>query len=218
TCRGVSYHERAPRDGGACPRRILTGTGDARLIALDADTGQPCLDFGELGMVDLRRGMGDIELGRYIVTSAPTIYKNLVITGGQIFERSSREPRGVVRAYDAITGALAWTWNPGYPENTVSDQGHHAPIRPSPNAWAPPSIDESLGLVYLPTSVQKPNAWGGNRNPKGEEFSSAIVALEAETGRVRWVYQTVHHDVWDWDVGAQPTLVDLKLGGETRPA
>jgi quinoprotein glucose dehydrogenase len=155
---------------------------------------------------------------RVSASSAPTIYKNLVITGGQIFERSSREPPGVVRAYDAITGALVWTWNPGYPENTVSDQGYHAPVRPSPNAWAPPSIDESLGLIYLPTSVQKPNAWGGNRDPKGEAFSSSIVALEADIGRVRWVYQTVHHDVWDWDVGAQPTLVDLRTGNGIRPA
>jgi len=218
TCRGVSYHESAPDYGGACPRRILTGTGDARLIAINADTGHPCPGFGELGGVDLKRGMGDVKLGGYLVTSAPMIYKNLAIVGGQIFERSSREPPGVVRAYDVITGALIWTWNPGYPENTVADASRETPLRASPNSWAPPSVDEALGLIYLPTSVQKPDAWGGNRDPKGEAFSSSVVALEAATGRVRWAYQTVHHDVWDWDVGAQPTLVDLKTSSGTRPA
>jgi len=218
TCRGVSYHEAESGHGGSCPRRILTGTGDARLIALNADTGRPCTEFGEAGAVDLRSSLGDIQLGRYVVTSAPTIYKNIAIVGGQIFGHSSQEPPGVVRAYDVTTGALVWAWNPGHPGNAGPAAGGATSMYGSPNSWAPPSIDEALGLVYLPTSVQKPDAWGGNRNPKGEEFSSAIVALEAETGRVRWIYQTVHHDVWDWDVGAQPTLVDLKLGGETRPA
>ena len=218
TCRGVSYHEAATGEANACRRRILTGTGDARLIALNADTGEPCSEFGDNGVVDLKRGLGHVEPGHYLVTSAPTIVSNLVVTGGQVLDRSSDPPSGVVRAFDVTSGALVWNWDASRPEQTAPLADGDLYTRASPNSWGPASVDEALGLIYLPTGVQKPGAWSGNRNPVGDQFSSAIVALEVATGRLRWVYQTVHHDVWDLDVGAQPTLVDINTAAGMRQA
>ena len=216
TCRGVSYHEADVAARGSCPRRILTATGDARLIALDAETGELCHDFGQFGTVDLLRGLGEVKPGHYVVTSAPTIVSGLAIVGGQIIDVSADQPPGVVRAYDATTGALVWNWSPADPDNTAPLAAGETYPRGSPNAWAPASADEALGLVYLSTSVEKPDSWGGNRNPTAERFSSAIVALEVATGHLRWVYQTVHHDVWDMDLGAQPTLLDIKTDSSVR--
>jgi len=218
TCRGVSYHEAATSVADACSRRILTGTGDARLIALNADTGEPCTEFGDNGVVDLRRGMGHVEPGHYLVTSAHTIASNLVVIGGQVLDRSSDPPSGVVRAFDVTSGALVWNWDASRPERTAPLAEGDLYTRASPNSWGPASVDEALGLIYLPTGVQKPGAWGGNRNAVGEQFSSAIVALEVATGRLRWIYQTVHHDVWDLDVGAQPTLIDINTDAGMRQA
>lgn len=173
-CRAVAYH-RASETGGACSERILTATTNARLLAVDARTGKPCADFGDSGAVDLTKGMGDMLPGFYHVTSAPTIVRNKVVLGGWITDNQFvGEPSGVVRAYDAVTGAFAWAWDLGRP-------GQHS-------------------------------------EPGPEEFSSSVVALDAETGAMRWVFQTVHHDVWDYDVASQPTLVDLEVGGSLVPA
>jgi quinoprotein glucose dehydrogenase len=218
TCRGVSFHEAALRTMSQCWRRIIFGTGDARLIALDADSGELCSEFGENGVVDLRSGLGEVKAGQYAVTSAPTIVGDIAIIGAQIPKNVSDGPSGVVRAFNVITGALVWNWDSARPDKTTPLELGETYTRSSPNSWGPSSADEELGLVYLPTSGQPPDAWGGYRDPVSERYSNAIVALETATGRVRWVFQTVHHDVWNLDIGAQPTLVDIQTATGIRRA
>jgi quinoprotein glucose dehydrogenase len=220
SCRGVSYWA-APKDAPpqACSRRILAPTLDARLIAMDADTGRPCQDFGQNGQIDLRAGMGKIPPNAYYVTSPPAIGKDVAVVGGWVTDSWSVDmPSGVIRGYDVRTGRLIWNWDPGRPDETAPIAQGETYTRASPNSWAPATVDEALGLVFLPTGNGTLDHWGGARKPVNERFSSAVVALDLETGKLRWVYQTVHHDLWDLDVPAQPTLVDLPRAGGTVPA
>jgi quinoprotein glucose dehydrogenase len=220
TCRGVSYHDSgAAAAPGDCAKRIFLPTADARLIALDAGTGKPCEGFGDHGQVNLWVGMPKLQPGFYYSTSAPAITRNLVIIAGNVTDNASTyEPSGVVRAYDVNTGALVWNWDSGNPDDT-------APLAPgktytpnSPNSWSTASVDETLGMIYLPMGNAPPDQWGAKRTPNTEKFSAAIVALDLATGKVRWVYQTVHHDLWDMDVGSQPSLVDLDTPNGKVPA
>ncbi|MDF0545840.1 membrane-bound PQQ-dependent dehydrogenase, glucose/quinate/shikimate family [Sphingobium sp. H39-3-25] len=220
TCRGVSYYRNvAAAQGSTCAAHILALTPDARLIALDAADGKPCGDFGEGGAVDLWTGMGKRIPGYYSQTSAPTIVRGKIIVGGYVLDNQMLdEPSGVVRAFDALTGDLAWAWDLGKVEA-------NAPLKPgehytpgTPNVWAPASADEALGLVYLPTGNATPDFWGGRRTAAMDRYSSSVVALDAQTGRVRWSFQTVHHDVWDYDVASQPTLTNLPINGRIVPA
>ncbi|GAO38707.1 quinoprotein glucose dehydrogenase [Sphingomonas changbaiensis NBRC 104936] len=223
TCRGVSYHSaampgasRAPN--GECPERIIMGTNDARLIALDARTGQPCRSFGNNGQVNLWPGAPDWQRGWWQVTSPPVIAHNLAILGGAVFDNKSNfMPSGVIRAYDVVTGRPVWSFDPGNPNDTSPQPpgtGRYVPS--TPNSWTIAAADEALGLVYIPTGMAAVDQWGGRRTPETERFSSAIIALDIDTGRPRWVHQTVHHDLWDMDVPAQPALVDLELPGRGR--
>ncbi|WP_348635584.1 membrane-bound PQQ-dependent dehydrogenase, glucose/quinate/shikimate family [Sphingobium sp. Sx8-8] len=217
-CRGVAYF-RNPAVAGQCAERILTATATAKLIALDARTGRPCPDFGTAGVVDLRRGLSAAPKGYYRVTSAPTMVRGKVVIGGWITDGQYwGEPSGVVRAFDATTGDLVWAWDMGRPDRVgLPPAGeHYTPA--TPNSWAPMSADESLGMVYVPTGNATPDYFGAQRRPFDDQFSSSVVALDARTGRVRWSFQTVHHDLWDRDVPAQPTLVDLPIGGQIRRA
>jgi len=225
SCRGVSYWEApmdaAPKDAApqACSRRILAPTLDARLLAVDADTGRPCEDFGTHGQVDLRAGMGKIPPNAYYVTSPPAIGRDVAVVGGWVTDSWSVDmPSGVIRGYDVRTGRLVWNWDPGRPDETAPIAEGETYTRASPNSWAPATVDEALGLVFLPTGNGTLDHWGGARKAVNERFSSAVVALDLETGKLRWVYQTVHHDLWDLDVPAQPTLVDLPRGGGVVPA
>ncbi|HEY4163885.1 MAG TPA: glucose/quinate/shikimate family membrane-bound PQQ-dependent dehydrogenase [Dongiaceae bacterium] len=220
TCRGVSYHDSGASGApGDCGKRIFLPTADARLIALDAGTGEPCEGFGDHGQVNLWLGMPKLQPGFYYSTSAPAITRNLVIIAGNVTDNASTyEPSGVVRAYDVNTGALVWNWDSGNPDDT-------APLAPgktytpnSPNSWSTASVDEILGMIYLPMGNAPPDQWGAKRTPNTEKFSAAIVALDLATGKVRWVYQTVHHDLWDMDVGSQPSLVDLDMPSGRVPA
>ncbi len=217
TCRGVAYHETSagPQE---CRRRIIAATLDGRLLALGADSGTPCRGFGVNGSVSLTAGQGKVESGHYAVTSAPTIASDAVIVGGLVLDNISTDmPSGVVRAFDAISGQLRWSWDSGSPD--VS-QPLNAPSysRGSANAWAPFSADEALGLVFVPTGNRAPDYFGGNRMPHEERYSSSVVALEIATGRLRWAFQTVHHDLWDYDVASQPVLVDLETRDGLTPA
>ena len=210
-CRGVAYY-RAPEavEGELCADRIIANALDGRLLALDMATGMMCPDFGKNGQIDLKKGMGPIPRGYYSVTSAPTIVRGKIVVGGMVLDNQSLlEPSGVVRAFDARTGAFAWAWDMGRPGETGEPAEGETYTRGTPNSWAPASGDEELGLVYVPTGNATPDFWGGARSEEMDKYASAVVALDAETGEVRWSFQTVHHDVWDYDVGSQPTLVDL---------
>ncbi len=208
SCRGVAYH----RVGGVgpCAARILTATMDARLIALDASTGQPCAGFGRGGAVDLNAGMAPVEKGYYFVTSPPQIIGDRAVLGGWVVDgQHVGEPSGVIRAFDVTSGALAWAFDAGRPDrHGLPPPGEHYTLG-TPNSWAPMSADEKLGLVYVPTGGATPDYYGGRRRPFDDRFSSAVMALDATSGAVRWTFQTTHHDLWDYDVPAQPTLIDI---------
>jgi quinoprotein glucose dehydrogenase len=219
TCRGVSYHDAAAAGasraaGGECPRRIIMATNDARLIALDADTGRPCAGFGHNGAVDLWPGMPEHQDGWYQFTSAPLVTRGLVILGGAIYDNAAvKMPSGVIRAFDITTGRLVWNFDPGNPDDTAPiGPGKHY-VWSTPNSWSTAAADETLGMVYLPMGMGAIDQWGGNRPPTTERFATSVLALDIATGHLRWVYQTVHHDLWDMDVPAQPALVDLTLPG-----
>ncbi|MCA9241451.1 MAG: membrane-bound PQQ-dependent dehydrogenase, glucose/quinate/shikimate family [Planctomycetales bacterium] len=220
-CRGVAYYE-VPQSAGAktaCHKRIIFATTDARLMAVDSETGRLCAAFGANGTVDLKSGMGEIKSGYYYVSSAPTIIRGRVILGGWVRDNQELgEPSGVIRAFDATTGAFSWAWDMDHPDNPNEPTAGQTYSRGTANSWAPMSADENLGMVYVPTGNATPDYWGGSRSPGSEKYSSAVVALDAETGRVRWAFQTTHHDLWDYDVASQPTLVDLDLNGRKVPA
>jgi quinoprotein glucose dehydrogenase len=223
TCRGVSYHEDPPTQSSAanaeCPRRIFLPTADARLIALDADTGKPCAGFGQGGTVNLLQNLIAFEPGGYYSTSPPVVTQSLVVIGGHVSDnKSTREPSGVMRAYDVHDGHLVWNWDAGNPDHTEPIAPGQLYTNNSPNMWSVASVDESLGMVYLPMGNQTPDQWGGQRTPQSERFSAGVVALDLATGRVRWVHQFTHHDLWDMDVGGQPSLVDIATAQGVRPA
>ena len=228
TCRGVGYHDdgsaQAPSPasapvGATCPQRIITSTMDARLIALDAHTGLPCEDFGDHGIVSLWANMPNVTAGFYMPTSAPLVTQDLIIIGGAINDNvREANPSGVVRAFDVHSGKLVWNWDPGNPDQTAPIAAGQTYSAGAPNMWSAASADEALGLVYVPLGNKSPDQYGADRSANVEKYSSAIVALDLHTGQVRWVRQTVHHDLWDRDVPSQPSLVDLNVGGAVVPA
>ena len=213
-CRGVAYY-RVPGVTGSCAERIVTNTIDARLIALDATTGRRCAGFGTNGEVSLLNGMTDAQgrslPGYYYVTSAPTIVRGRVVLGGWVSDAQYwGEPSGVIRAYDAVSGRFAWAFDMGRPDRSTEPGAGERYTPSTPNSWAPMSADEELGLVYAPTgNTTGSDYYGALRRPFDEKYSSSVVALDVETGRVRWSFQTVHHDLWDYDVAPQPVAVDL---------
>jgi quinoprotein glucose dehydrogenase len=218
TCRGVAYFKQ-PEATGLCAERIIVATTDARLMAIDRKTGQACTDFGSGGTVDLKHGMGQVGKGYYYVSSAPTIVRGNVVLGGWVTDgQYVGEPSGVIRAFDAITGKFAWAWDADRPDENGEPPEGQSYSPGTPNSWGPMSGDEALGMVFLPTGNSTPDYWGAHRSPGSEKYSSSVVALDAETGKLRWSFQAIHHDVWDYDVSAQPTLIDLPMGGAMVPA
>jgi quinoprotein glucose dehydrogenase len=205
--RGVSAWTdgKAPTDE-ICRLRIFEGTIDARLIALDGKTGKPCPDFGQNGYVDLTRGVvyGPEFRGDYEVTSAPAVVGDVVITGSSIGDNGAVDmPRGVVRAYDARTGALRWTWDPiPWAEKQQVRTG-------AANAWSAIAADPAMDLIFVPTGSASPDYYGGTR-PGDNRWANSVVALKASTGVLVWGFQVVHHDLWDYDVASQPTLIDFQ--------
>jgi quinate dehydrogenase (quinone) len=226
-CRGVGYYERptvaaaptAAAPAALCDRRIISTTIDARMFALDAATGAPCPGFGQNGLVDLKQGMGQVKRGFYFQTSTPTVADGRVIVGGWVMDnRELGEPSGVVRAFDAETGALAWAWDLGNPAMAGLPPEGQTYTRGTPNVWSTPAFDARLGLVYLPTGNATPDYWGSHRTDASDRYSSSVVALDIATGKERWRFQTTHHDLWDYDVPSEPMLVDFPMGaGQTRP-
>lgn len=220
--RGVSTWldpERPP--GAACRRRIFIGTIDARLIALDAATGKPCADFGVHGQVDLTAGIKGIDhVGQYEETSPPAVIDDLVITGSGISDNDKVDmPSGVVRAWDARTGKLRWSWYPIPPNDTDRPPKPGAKndwFTGAGNAWAPISVDPKRDLVFVPTGSASPDYWGGFR--KGDDkWADSVVALRAKTGQFVWGFQLVHHNLWDYDTAAQPLLATIRHDGREVP-
>jgi quinoprotein glucose dehydrogenase len=203
-----------------CTARLFMPTADGRLIALNPDDGAVCSNFGGgTGQIDLWTNMPNVRPGAYYSTSPPVVTANLIIIGGTVLDNvSTQEQSGVIRAYDVNSGALVWAWDPGKPDAATPLPPGQTYTANSPNSWSIMSADEALGMVYVPLGNQPPDQWGGQRSDSVERFSSAVVALDIATGQVRWVFQTVHHDLWDYDVPSQPTLLDLTTDGQTVPA
>jgi quinoprotein glucose dehydrogenase len=215
TCRGVSYYRQASA-GTSCAARVYTATIDSRLIAVDARTGKLCDDFGDRGAVDLLKGMSAAPKGYYHVTSPPTVIAGRLVIGGWVTDgQMTGEPSGVIRAFDAVTGRLAWAWDMGRPDRTGEPAPGETYTPGTPNSWSVMSADAALGLVFVPTGSPTPDYYGGQRTPVMEKYANSVVALDVATGRPRWAFQTTHHDLWDYDVPAQPVLVNLADG---RPA
>lgn len=207
-------------DTKSCTAMLFMPTADGRVIALDPESGAVCRNFGGgTGQLNLWTGMPNVRPGAYYSTSPVVVAGDLIIVGGTVLDNvSTAEQSGVIRAFDIASGKLVWNWDSGNPDQT-------APLAPgqtytpnSPNSWSIMSVDEQLGLVYVPLGNQPPDQWGGKRSDSVERYSSSVVALEVATGRVRWVFQTVHHDLWDYDVPSQPSLIDLTRDGQTVPA
>ncbi|RVD38778.1 glucose/quinate/shikimate family membrane-bound PQQ-dependent dehydrogenase [Mesorhizobium sp. M4A.F.Ca.ET.020.02.1.1] len=220
TCRGVSYYADGKIAAGQpCAARVYLPTSDARLIALDAANGQVCASFAEGGTLNLLANMPYPKSGYYYSTSAPLIVGGKIIVGGAVNDNySTQEPSGVIRAFDVDSGALLWNWDSGNPDQTTPLPTGQTYTNNSPNMWSTPSADEKLGLLYVPLGNQTPDQLGAGRSANVEKFSSSITALDLNSGQVRWVRQTVHHDLWDMDVPAQPTLVDITTSSGVVPA
>jgi len=220
TCRGVTHYDVAAFDVPTeCAERIFTATTDARLIAVDKENGQPCSTFGDNGEVDLLEGMGEVKPGYYFVTSPPTIANDVLVLGGWVMDnQETQEPSGVVRGFDPVTGKLLWAWDMGREDRPELPPAGETYTRGTPNVWSLTSADEELGLIYVPTGNATPDYFGGHRSEAMERYASSVVALEARTGRVRWHFQTTHHDIWDYDVPSQPSLVDIPIDGVVRKA
>lgn len=219
-CRGVAVWEDLQAASDAtCRVRVFTGTNDGRLVSVDGKTGALCSGFGGDGQVKIDPGMPLIWPGEFQITSAPVIVNDTVVVGSAIGDNARvAAPHGTVRAYDARNGALKWTFDPipRTPESAAA-QGWRDGWQAAghANVWAPMSADAGRGLVFMPTSSPSPDFFGGLR-PGDNRFANSVVALRVATGEVAWSYQIVHHDVWDYDTPAQPTLATLRLAEGPR--
>lgn len=243
TCRGLSYlppgtgaplpTPREPVGAGSqpvaaanapaaqdCPAKLFLPTADGRLIALNPEDGSVCRSFGGgTGQIDLWANMPHKRVGGYYSTSPVVVTDRVIVVGGTVLDNvSTTEPSGVIRGFDVHTGALVWNWDPANPQATEPIAAGATYTPSSPNSWSISSVDTGLGLVYVPMGNQPPDQWGGRRSEPVERYSSSVVALDLATGEVRWHFQTVHHDLWDYDVPSQPSLIDLTINGEQVPA
>ena len=219
-CRGVAYYAvpgAAP--DSLCAARVIEGTLDGRLVAVDARTGRPCPEFGANGQVDIKAGMGPVFPGLVSITSPPTIVRGVIVTGHQVLDGQQRNaPSGVIQGYDAVTGAKRWAWDMMHPEWAKDPPPGETYARGTPNMWTIASGDEALGLVYLPMGNAAVDYWSGSRRPPENEYATSLVALDVATGRPRWHFRAVHNDVWDYDFGGQATLVEFPVGSGRVPA
>ncbi|WP_122739566.1 membrane-bound PQQ-dependent dehydrogenase, glucose/quinate/shikimate family [Pseudomonas viridiflava] len=225
TCRGVSYYA-APAAQNApaaqCAKRIIMATADARLVALDADTGKLCSDFGSNGVVGLHDNMGKVRPHALMQTAAPLVAGDLIVLGGSVMDNGYDQgnPSGVIRAYNVMTGKLVWNFDPENPQNTAPVSAEQNYPQDTPVAWATLSADLKNGLVYVPFGNASPDETGTRRDPNSntEKFRDALVALDLKTGAFKWKFQTSHNDLWDRDNPSQPSLLDLGKEGSKQPA
>lgn len=228
TSRGVSaWSDPSLSKNETCAERIYLGTLDSRLIALDARTGKPCKEFGRAGTVDLSSGANlgffdrRFRAGEYAVTSPPLIANGVVVVGSSIGDNGKTNlESGVVRGFDAHTGEELWRWDPiprseNRSESSSWKDGSWA-VTGAANVWSTMTADEELNLVYLPTTSPSPDFYGGKRLGDNK-YANSVVALDLTTGQVEWAYQTIKHDLWDYDLAAQPMLTDVRIGGEIKP-
>nr|WP_231736694.1 membrane-bound PQQ-dependent dehydrogenase, glucose/quinate/shikimate family [Sphingobium sp. CCH11-B1] len=211
-CRGVSYFAVPGADAAtACASRIIFGTLDARLFAIDARTGRRCAGFGRNGETDTKIGMGSTPPGYVSINSPPTIVRGVIVTGHQVLDGQDRwAPSGVIRGFDAVTGRLRWAWDMMHPDWNGYPPKGQTWARGTPNMWTIASGDEALGLVYLPMGNAAADYYSSLRRPQEKAFATSLVALDVTTGKPRWHFQAVRNDVWDYDFGAQATLVDYR--------
>ncbi len=211
----------AAAPGTACRQRILMNTIQSELIALDAATGAFCTDFGTQGRVDLKKNMGKgVDKGQYSLTSAPALAGTTVVVGGRVADNVSTDmPGGVLRGFDVMTGDLRWAFDPGNPDTHLLPESGKTYTRSTPNVWAPMSYDPASNTVFLPVGSAAIDLWGVKHTALDRKYGASMLALDATTGREKWVYQTVHDDLWDYDVPMQPTFSDFPDGkGGTTPA
>jgi len=214
--RGVAYWSDSESHGD-CAKRVFVATLDARLIALDAESGKPCTDFGDAGTVDLLSGIAPLhDPWEYNVTSPGTVVGDVIVVGSSIADTLRPDaPPGDVRAFDVRTGALRWTFHtiphPGEPGFDTWENGTR--LSGATNVWSTITADVERGMVFLPVSTAAPDFYGGDRLG-ANLYSDSVVALDAKTGSLEWHFQTVHHDLWDYDLAAPPVLVTLDREGK----
>ena len=219
-CRGVAYHAQPNAAADSeCAARIIEGTLDGRLIAVDARTGRPCPGFGTNGAVDIKLGMGPVFPSMVSITSPPTIVRDVIVTGHQVLDGQRNDaPSGVIQGFDAVTGEKRWAWDMVHPDWSGDPPPGQTYARGTPNMWTIASGDEALGLVYLPMGNSAVDYWSSDRHPAENEYATSLVAIDVTTGKPRWHFQAVHKDVWDYDFGGQASLVDFPMGAGTVPA
>ncbi|MBA1272526.1 glucose/quinate/shikimate family membrane-bound PQQ-dependent dehydrogenase [Stutzerimonas azotifigens] len=236
-CRGLAYFDASeqitpPTDGSTppvpvslpegtnCQRRLLTNTVDARLIAVDADTGEFCRDFGEDGQVDLKEGLGDVPDSYYQLSSPPLMAGTTVVVGGRVADNVQADmPGGVIRGFDVINGQMRWAFDPGNPKGRSAPTGENTYVRSTPNSWAPMTYDPAMNTVFLPMGSSSTDIYGVERTELDHRYGASVLALNASTGEEKWVYQTVHNDLWDFDLPMQPSLIQFtKADGTQVPA
>jgi quinoprotein glucose dehydrogenase len=221
-CKGVAYwHDGAASPAEACTFRLFMPTADKRLIAIDARDGKPCEGFGSKGIVDfepLLAAMTPAEgtQGTQLVTPAAVVRDVVVVSSTSNKFKSASSVNGAIRGFDTRTGALKWVWDPLVREAKNGSRPTPANVGGG-NNWAPMSVDNERDLVFIPTASPAPNFWGAHR-PGDNRWANSIVALRGSTGEFVWGFQTLHHDVWDRDVGSPPIAVDMRREGETIPA
>lgn len=203
----------------ACWARVIEGTLDGRIIAVDADSGRPCVSFGNNGQIDITLDMGEVPPGYVSITSPPAIVRGVIVTGHQVLDGQRRDaPSGVIQAYDAITGKLRWAWDMERPERTGPPPREQVYTRGTPNMWTTATGDEQLGLVYLPLGNAAGDYWSGSRSEQQNRYATSLVALDVATGKPVWHFQAVRKDVWDYDLGSQASLIDFPTAAGKVPA
>ncbi|MDM9627831.1 membrane-bound PQQ-dependent dehydrogenase, glucose/quinate/shikimate family [Rhizobium sp. S152] len=229
-CRGVVYFKNPSAAAGeACAERIIEGTLDMRLIAVDATTGEPCQGFGTDGAADLKAGLAQKDAdtseitplipGTAAITAPPVVVQGIIVTGHQVLDGQRRwAASGVIRGYDAVTGKLTFAWDINQPQVTKEPPAGGYYSFGTPNSWTAAIGDEKLGLAYIPMGNSAGDYYTTLRSDEEKKFNSSIVALDVHTGKPRWVFQTVHADVWDYDIGSQPSLVEFPAAGASVPA
>lgn len=217
TCRGVAFWQ-GPASAdktGVCEKRIVSATLDARLFTLDAENGKPCSDFGDDGFVDLKANIGELRLAEYYVTSAPLVINDVIVTNAFVKDGQRVDsPPGVVRAFDVRTGELRWAFDPVPPDMepvTAEDaRAGKSFTRGTAASWGNMSADVEKGLIYLPMGGAQPDHYGGEERGQKDYYGTSVVTLDANTGKPVWHFQAVHHDIWDYDVAAQPVTFQHK--------